>query len=261
MHTLQVVAQKFTRVTCPATAAPARVLPSSRTTGASGAVGAVSACERHHSPAASARTSVKAVKVVRRGRGIEYSAGVRALSDPCPRLCAKPRRGRPSAGLLASILTLALSACSPALDWRTVELEGLRTVLPCKPDRAERDVVLGQLPVRMSMAGCEAQGALFAISRVTVSVGADAADLEQAWRSAALAQMQASQSEMLTLPQRPQSPLVRVTRANGQKPDGSPVQASLAWVVHKGAVFHLAVYAKATPATLTEPLLGDLQWR
>jgi len=210
---------------------------------------------------ARARTSVKAIKVARRGNGIEYSAGVRALRDPSPRLCAKPRPGRPSAGALASTLALALSACSPALDWRTVELEGLRTVLPCKPDRAARDVVLGPLPVRMSMAGCEAQGALFAISQVTVPAGADAADLEQAWRSAALAQMQASHSEMRTLPQRPQSPPVRVIRADGQKPDGSPVQASLAWVVHQGSVFHLAVYAKATDATLTEPLLGDLQWR
>jgi predicted Zn-dependent peptidase len=125
----------------------------------------------------------------------------------------------------------------------------------------ERDVVLGELPVRMSMAGCEAQGALFAISHVTVPVGADAADLEQAWRSAALAQMQASQSEVLTLPHRPQSPLVHLTRATGQKSDGSPVQASLAWVAHEGSVFHLAVYAKVTSATLTEPLLGDLQWR
>ena len=78
-----------------------------------------------------------------------------------------------------SIAVVVLGACSPALDWRTVELEGLRTVLPCKPDRAARDVVLGELPVRMSMAGCEAQGALFAISQVAVPVGTDAADL--AW--------------------------------------------------------------------------------
>ena len=256
MHTLHVVAQKFTNVTRPFTAAPTRVLPSSRTTGAAGAVPGWRA---HHSPAASA--SVKAIRKARRWKGIEYSAGVRASCDPSPPLCAKPRRARPYLSLLASILPLALSACSPALDWRSVELGGLRTVLPCKPDRAERDVVLAELPVRMSMAGCEAQGALFAISHVTVPVGADAADLEQAWRSAALAQMQASQSEVLTLQQRPQSPLVHLTRATGLKPDGSPVQASLAWVAHEGSVFHLAVYAKATSATLTEPLLGDLQWR
>jgi len=111
------------------------------------------------------------------------------------------------------------------------------------------------------MVGCEAQGALFAISQVAVPPGTDAADLEQAWRSGALAQMQASQSEVLTLAQRPQSPAVRLTRAIGLRPDGSPVQASLAWITHKGSVYHLAVYAKALDATLTEPLLGDLQWR
>jgi len=184
------------------------------------------------------------------------------LRDPSLRLCAKLRRGRRAVAVLGSIAVLVLGGgCSPALDWRTVELEGLRTVLPCKPDRAARDVVLGELPVRMSMAGCEAQGALFAISQVAVPVGTDAADLEQAWRSAALAQMQASHSEVVTLAQRLQSPTVRLTRASGLRPDGSPVQASLAWVTNQGSVFHLAVYAKALDTTLTEPPLVDLQWR
>jgi hypothetical protein len=162
---------------------------------------------------------------------------------------------------LASIALLVLGACSPELDWRTAELEGLRTVLPCKPERVARDVVLGERTVRMSMAGCEAQGALFAISQVAVPVGTDAADLEQAWRRAALAQMQASHSEVVTRAPKPQSPTVRLTRASGLRPDGSPVQASLAWVTHQGSVFHLAVYAKALDTPLTEPPLVDLQWR
>jgi len=201
------------------------------------------------------------MEAARRENFIEYSAGVRALRDPSLRLCAKLRRGGRALTVLASIGVLVLGGCSPALDWRTVELEGLRTVLPCKPDRAARDVVLGELPVRMSMVGCEAQGALFAISQVAVPAGTDAADLEQAWRNAALAQMQASHSEVLTLPQRPQSPTVRLTRASGLRPDGSPVQASLAWVTNQGSVFHLAVYAKALDTPLTEPPLVDLQWR
>jgi hypothetical protein len=102
---------------------------------------------------------------------------------------------------------------------------------------------------------------LFAISQVAVPAGTDAADLERAWRSGALAQMQASHSEVLTLAQRPQFPTVRLTRASGLRPDGSPVQASLAWVTNQGSVFHLAVYAKALDTTLTEPPLVDLQWR
>ncbi len=193
--------------------------------------------------------------------GIEYSARVRALYDPNARLCAKPRRGRISVGVLTLTVFLILSACSPTLDWRSVELEGLRTVLPCKPDRAARDVALGPSTVRMSMVGCEAQGALFAVSQVAVPEGADASDLEQAWRRAALAQMQATHSEVVALAQRPQFPTVHMTRARGLRPDGSPVQASLSWVTYKNSVYHLAVYAKSTDATLTEPLLGDLQWR
>lgn len=158
------------------------------------------------------------------------------------------------------MLAVALSACSPGLDWRTVEIDGMRTVLPCKPDRASRALMLAAVPVTMSMAGCEAQGALFAISRVAVPVGADPATLEDGWRAAALLQMQASQSQAQTPQQKPQSPPMRLLLASGRRPDGSPVQASLAWVVDKGAVFHLAVYAKALDPALTEPLLRDLQW-
>jgi hypothetical protein len=176
------------------------------------------------------------------------------------RLCAKPLLGQGRAGLAAFMAVGVLSACSPSLDWRTVELEGMRTVLPCKPDRATRTLVLGNVPVTLAMAGCETQGALFAISRVAVPVGADAVSLEQSWRAAALLQMQASHSQAQTLPQRPHAPTLHVMLANGQRPDGSPVQASLAWVVEKGAVFHMAVYAKALDPTLTEPLLRDVQW-
>jgi hypothetical protein len=257
MQTLQLVAQKFTSVTWPASAAPCRVLPSSSTTGASGAYAGRSAS---HRPPASAGASARAVTAVRRESGIEYSAGVRASSDTNAQLCAKLRQPRGTAGLAVCVLVFVLTACSPALDWRTVELEGLRTVLPCKPDRASRALNLATVPVTMSMAGCEAQGALFAISRVAVPPGADAATLEDAWRAAALLQMQASQSQAQTPQQKPQSPPMRLVLASGRRPDGSPVQASLAWVVNKGVVFHLAVYATALEPNLTEPLVRDLQW-
>lgn len=193
---------------------------------------------------------------------------MRASSDPIPRLCAKLRRTqgytvrarRLGAKAVSSLGLGALIACSPALDWRSVAIEGMRTVLPCKPDHASRALVLGDVPVTMSMAGCEAQGALFAISRVSVPDGVDGAALEQAWRVAALQQMQASQSQAVTPPQRPQSPAMRLTLASGRRPDGRPVQASLGWVVHKGAVFHLAVYAQVMEPSLTEPILRDVQW-
>lgn len=175
-------------------------------------------------------------------------------------LCAKLRVRGVVASLPVCMLAVVLSACSPALDWRTVELEGMRTVLPCKPDRASRTLTLATVPVTMSMAGCEVQGALFAISRIAVPVGADAGTLEDAWRAAALFQMQAMQSRAQTPQPKPRSPPMRLVEASGRRPDGSPVQASLAWVVDQGAVFHLAVYANALDPALTEPLLRDLQW-
>ena len=153
-----------------------------------------------------------------------------------------------------------LGACSPALDWRTVDVDGMRTVLPCKPDRASRPLTLAHIPVTVSMVGCEAQGALFAIGRLAVPAGADAGELERAWQDAALLQMQAADIREQTPVPRPRSAPLRLVVAAGRRPDGSPVQASLAWAIDKGVVFHLAVYATALEPAMTEPLLRDLQW-
>ncbi|WP_056667618.1 hypothetical protein [Pseudorhodoferax sp. Leaf265] len=94
-----------------------------------------------------------------------------------------------------ALLTAVLLACSPALNWREVRIEGmpLRMLLPCKPDRAEREVAMGgrQLPLRML--GCDADGATFAVSHVQapLAAGLDAAPLLAGWKAAVLAHVQA----------------------------------------------------------------------
>jgi hypothetical protein len=63
--------------------------------------------------------------------------------------------------LACLIMGLALAACSPALDWRTVRPEdasGLQASFPCKPDAVERSVNLPGLPggpVVMHLVSCK----------------------------------------------------------------------------------------------------------
>ena len=68
------------------------------------------------------------------------------------------------------VAALMLAACSPALNWRSVALDGaaLTATLPCKPDHAVRTVEMAGLPVELAMAGCEADNATFAISHAAL---------------------------------------------------------------------------------------------
>lgn len=60
---------------------------------------------------------------------------------------------------LPLVLSLLLSACSPTLNWRDVEVDArTRMQFPCRPERAERSVVLAGVPSQARMMVCDAGG-------------------------------------------------------------------------------------------------------
>ena len=78
-----------------------------------------------------------------------------------------PVRGASLVSLLAAVAGLLFSACSPTLDWREVRPEGgyLTVLLPCKPERLSRDLVLGEGPPRrIELLACTAGGGLQLVS-------------------------------------------------------------------------------------------------
>ncbi|MBX9817155.1 MAG: hypothetical protein K2X79_03950 [Burkholderiaceae bacterium] len=158
---------------------------------------------------------------------------------------------------------LALSACSPALNWRQAPLGGLSFSLPCKPDKAQRTVTLADRDVPLEMQGCEAQGALFAISRARVGEATAVPEVIQAWRASALAAMRAdaAAATVLAAPSHAGVPGLASAAwlsAVGQRPQGGKVQAQLAWLVLGGDVYHLAVYADTLGADMTESFFTDI---
>ena len=88
-------------------------------------------------------------------------------------------------------LCALLAGCSPALNWRSVPLPeaALTFTLPCKPDRATRTVELAGVPVQLSMVGCEADGAMLALSHVVLADPSKAGTALTHWRAAVLAQL------------------------------------------------------------------------
>lgn len=114
----------------------------------------------------------------------------------------------------------------------------------------------------MEMAGCEADGALYAIShtRVESALRADAA--RAAWRQQTLATMRAAsvqEAPMRMLPaDEPPRTAQRVT-AQGQRPDGSAVTAQLLWLTSGTDLYHVAVYADRLTDEKIEMLFSGLR--
>ncbi|TSE24903.1 hypothetical protein Tsedi_01763 [Tepidimonas sediminis] len=190
------------------------------------------------------------------------------------RLCMRwPKR----AGL-AGVATLALAACSPALDWRDAGLAApLLALLPCKPERAERAVpLLGPqaAPVTLRMASCTAGGATWALAEARLPDGAQAAAALAAWQRAAWATLGAppAAAEAGALPpgwaEVPcagrGAALQRCLRGPGRAPDGRAVRAELHWSARGPWLVQAAAYLSdgaALPAAAHEAFFGALAWR
>lgn len=164
--------------------------------------------------------------------------------------------------VLIGVMLLGLGACSPSLNWRSVALGDLALTLPCKPDRAQRAVPMGVQNLDMEMVGCEADGALFAVSRVGVPPGSDAEQLQAQWQAASLLQMKAQGSPVLApLSTNAQALPLRGLTASGQAADGRTLQARLAWAAAGTDVYHFAVYAARITPEMADPFFDGVKVR
>ncbi|WP_313302989.1 hypothetical protein [Diaphorobacter sp.] len=156
-----------------------------------------------------------------------------------------------------AVAACALWGCSPALNWRTVAVDGagLTLALPCKPDHGTRAIPMGAQTVNISMVGCEAHGKMFAISWMEGQDPASIAPKLTLWHAAVRAQLGLPPAAPGTAAQEvpfvpngalgvPQS--VRM-KAQGKRPDGGDVQADAVWfariVQGRAQLLHGVVYS------------------
>ena len=153
--------------------------------------------------------------------------------------------------LTGLLVVVGTWACTPALNWRDVTVDRMTVLLPCKPDRAQRVVSLGQRDTAIEMAGCEAAGVLYAVSHI------EARDLQtrnttlQQWQAVALDKLQSAvpRAEPINPPKGADTALRWI--AMGKGVDAEAIEAQLAWFTSGTAIFHVAVYAKKlTPEQL-----------
>lgn len=165
-------------------------------------------------------------------------------------------------------MAMTVAACSPALNWREVRMDKapLRVLLPCKPDRAEREVDMGGRRVALQMLGCDADGATFAVSHAHVP-RADtpvAAQLLDGWKQAVLTHVQATDvhARPWTLPGGWTAPQSLRLQAQGRRADGSAVTLQAAWFASVDTtgihLFHAVMFAPRPRADVGETFLSGL---
>lgn len=91
--------------------------------------------------------------------------------------------------LALALAAAALVACAPAYDWREVKSDAVVALLPAKPDSLTRELELAGLAVKMTMQSARADALSFAIARVDLPAGSDAASrdaVQEALRTALL---------------------------------------------------------------------------
>lgn len=161
---------------------------------------------------------------------------------------------------------LALAACSPVFNWREVHPDNTRLglLLPCKPDKAQKVVPLGGQATTLSMLGCDAGGATFAVSVAELGDAAKAASVLALWQSLTLANMKAApgsgQALALRIPGASAEPPVARVGAQGRRADGSAVSGQAAYFAQGSQVFQVVMYAPQIAPEVAETFFSSLKF-
>jgi hypothetical protein len=159
----------------------------------------------------------------------------------------------------------ALAACSPTFNWREVRAEPtpLKAMLPCKPDKAARNVPMAGREVSLQVLGCDTGGATFAVMFADLGDAGRADETLAQWKTASLSNMRGTTSQespfmpdgALALPQSLQ------VVATGQRADGSKVESQAAYFAHGRHVFQAVIYAGQLKPEVAEPFFSGLKFQ
>ena len=120
--------------------------------------------------------------------------------------------------------------------------------LPCKPDKTTKPVTMAGQNLELSVMGCEAGDAVWAVMSAKIPVDSDRVEILKGWRQATLENMRASQVEDTSwAPGRVAAlPGALRSKADGKTAAGQPVRANAIWFAHiegdSVRVVHAVVY-------------------
>lgn len=134
-------------------------------------------------------------------------------------------------------------------------------LLPCKPDRAQKTVPLAGRATLLSMVGCEAEGATFALSVADIGDAAQAVTVLSQWQALTLSHMRAAapvQSPIQIAGASLQPAPVRVV-AQGQQADGQRIEGQAVYFARGSQLFQAVVYAPRMPPEAADTFFASLK--
>jgi hypothetical protein len=161
---------------------------------------------------------------------------------------------------------LLTTGCSPKLNWRDVQPgnSGLTLLLPCKPDQGEKIVPLGGRPTKMTMLGCDAGGATFAVALADLGDAPNLPEVLTQWQALTLDNMKATlattQTRPLRVPGAFSEPAPVLVAAQGQRPDGSAVNGWAAYFTKGSQVVQVVMYATAIEPVAAEIFFASIKF-
>lgn len=154
--------------------------------------------------------------------------------------------------------------CSPTFNWREVRVEPtpLTAMLPCKPDKAKREVPMAGRKVELTAWSCEAGGATFALLFADVGDPARLGEVLAQWNTATLANLRSGGGT--ASPFRPPGALalpqsLKVVAA-GRRSDGSAVESHAAYFAHGSHVYQAVIYAGQLRPEATDGFFAGLRF-
>jgi hypothetical protein len=165
--------------------------------------------------------------------------------------------------LIVGACAWLISACSPTYNWREVRMSGaeVTVLLPCKPDHGSKKMNLAAQEIEIQMAGCEADGALFAIAHGKLGNADKLAEVQSQWQSAMLGNMQAQSPKLswyLVKGTSGQQKTIRLV-AQGKRQDGSAVVAHALWFAREAHLYHAVVYTDKPSAEAVETFFSGIE--
>lgn len=150
---------------------------------------------------------------------------------------------------------LLLGACSPTWNWREFRPQGtvVRLMLPCKPDLAQRQVVLGGHTLKMSLLSCKAGDATFALAWADLPSPAEVPQVMTQWTDATLGNVEGVAGPVSAFPVKGGNLLPQAVRASksGKQSGGGELSFNGAWFSLGRSIFQASVHgAPQTPEVL-----------
>lgn len=149
----------------------------------------------------------------------------------------------------------ALTACSPALDWREVrpDASGVVALFPCRPDTHERSLELAGQTVVFHLSVCEADGQVFALGHADMGDPAQVGPALMALQASVAAGVQSADQPPgrdadWRWPGATPQPAAGRWRLRGSLPDGRSTEIEVALAAHGTRVLRATVQGPSTPA-------------